>query len=67
LKIIIIIIGEIFILITGWLYDKTESYNAPFIVAGINITIAGVMLALVICVTKRKRNDGCESEMKMTN
>ncbi|XP_060597366.1 monocarboxylate transporter 12-like [Ruditapes philippinarum] len=51
----------------GWLYDKTESYNAPFIVAGINITIAGVMLALVICVTKRKRNVGCESEMKMTN
>ncbi|XP_060597365.1 monocarboxylate transporter 12-like [Ruditapes philippinarum] len=51
----------------GWLYDKTESYNAPFIVAGINITIAGVMLALVICVTKRKRNDGRESEMKITN
>ncbi|KAK3604658.1 hypothetical protein CHS0354_007201 [Potamilus streckersoni] len=41
--------------LAGWLFDETESYTISFIMTGIAIAVSGLILFIIPCIQKRRR------------
>jgi hypothetical protein len=56
------------VLVSGWLYDGTGSYDVSFIVAGVIVAVSGIMLYFIPlvrrCIDKDDEEDGDASEQR---